>query len=98
MRNPCPACQAPVGLASFFNQVWLTRITCPACKATLRVQGLTGFYVLTLPVAVAVGLAVQPLRLAWGNQALAWLLLGLLGFGSAALALGLSTWMRLSKA
>ena len=98
MRNPCPACQAPVGLATFFSQVWLTRIACPVCRATLRVQGVSWYLLLTLPVAVAVGLAAPGLRLAWGNQVLVWLTLGLLGFGSAVLALGLSTWMRLSKA
>lgn len=91
----CPACQESIGLGTYFNQLWLTRIACPSCRATLHVRGMGAYYASTLPVALVVGVAVMPSFEAHGVRALLAVVAATAAFGSVALAVGLSTWMRL---
>ncbi len=91
----CPYCKAPVGVGTYFSTFWLTHIRCPSCKRRVKVEGLAGFYALSLPPSVLCGLMARPIRLEHGIQPVLFMFAGLVVALSVLLIIGLMTWLKL---
>lgn len=94
MKN-CTACHKPIGLSTYFTQMWITHITCPHCRVRLRVTGTGALYLVLMPPALVSGFLLQQNWLGVHFHLILTCFAGLLVFGGVLFAIGLATWMRL---
>jgi hypothetical protein len=93
----CPLCSKPVGLGTFFNQLWFTHIDCPSCGKRVKVDGVNLYYILSAPPAIGFGLMARGIHQQHGNQALLLAFGAFMLVGCVLLVVGLLTWMKLVK-
>jgi hypothetical protein len=96
-NSVCPECREPVGLGTYFGQMWMTRIDCPSCKQTVKVDGMGPYYLVTVPPAVVLGAMSRTIRLEYGIEAVVGIGAVFLLIVTALFLVGLSTWIKLVR-